>query len=98
MPAVKAAKDARIGFIGLGDIGSLMAANMIKAGFELRVLDLRKDAVEQAVKLGARDAGSAKAMAAECPDIPWVRDRQLHIRTGILPARRPAYGVPVEIS
>ena len=34
---------SKIGFIGLGSMGKPMAANIVKAGFELTVYDLRED-------------------------------------------------------
>ncbi|WP_431687783.1 3-hydroxyisobutyrate dehydrogenase [Hahella sp. NBU794] len=48
-----------IGFIGLGHMGGPMAHNLLKAGFELRVFDLVKDAVSAAEKAGANACGSA---------------------------------------
>ncbi|ANB17052.1 3-hydroxyisobutyrate dehydrogenase [Dokdonella koreensis] len=50
---------SRIAFIGLGHMGGPMAANLLKAGHELRVFDLVPAAVEAAVALGARAAASA---------------------------------------
>ena len=34
----------RIGFVGLGQMGQPMALNLLRAGFELRVFDLREEA------------------------------------------------------
>ncbi len=59
-------KRSKLGFIGLGDIGLPMASNLLKAGFDLSVCDLRKVAVKTALRLGARDAKSVKALAASC--------------------------------
>ncbi|KAF1697255.1 3-hydroxyisobutyrate dehydrogenase [Pseudoxanthomonas jiangsuensis] len=50
---------SRIAFIGLGNMGGPMAANLLKSGHELRVFDLVPAAVEAAVAAGARAAGSA---------------------------------------
>ncbi len=61
-----ATKESKIGFIALGDIGLPMASHLLKGGFDLQVYDLRKEAVEKAVALGARAAESVKAMAASC--------------------------------
>ena len=74
-----AGKQTKVGFIGLGEIGSLMAANMIKGGFDVSALDLRASAVEKAVELGARAARSGKAMATECSaiSIAVVSDAQV---------------------
>jgi len=32
-----------IGFVGLGQMGQPMALNVLKAGFELRVFDIREE-------------------------------------------------------
>ncbi|ABI65834.1 MAG: 3-hydroxyisobutyrate dehydrogenase [Maricaulis maris] len=50
---------ARIAFIGLGNMGSGMAANLVKAGHEVHAFDLSADAVAQAVAQGAVAAASA---------------------------------------
>ena len=50
---------ARIAFIGLGNMGSGMAANLVKAGHEVHAFDLSADAVAQAVEQGAAAAASA---------------------------------------
>ncbi|HEY3335561.1 MAG TPA: NAD(P)-dependent oxidoreductase [Candidatus Limnocylindrales bacterium] len=53
-----------VGFIGLGRMGSPMAANVARAGFELVVFDVRGEATEPLVALGARVAESAPGLAA----------------------------------
>jgi len=44
----------RIGFIGLGMMGSHMVANLQKAGHDLVIYDVRREAGEPALKRGAR--------------------------------------------
>ena len=44
---------AKIGFIGVGNMGGPMALNLLKAGHELSVFDLSTDAVDLLVKQGA---------------------------------------------
>jgi 3-hydroxyisobutyrate dehydrogenase len=51
---------ARVGFIGVGNMGSLMARNLIKAGHSLKVFDLNDEAVNFVVQSGAERASSAK--------------------------------------
>ena len=53
-----------VGFIGLGRMGTPMAANVARAGFELVVFDVRGEATEPLVALGARVAESAPGLAA----------------------------------
>ena len=48
-----------IGFVGLGNMGGPMAANLIRAGHKLRVLDLSRPAVAKIVEAGAEAAASA---------------------------------------
>ncbi|MDX5985072.1 3-hydroxyisobutyrate dehydrogenase [Sphingomonas echinoides] len=52
---------ARIGFVGLGNMGGGMAANLAKAGHDVHAFDLSADALERAVAAGCRAAGSAAA-------------------------------------
>lgn len=52
-----------IGFIGLGKMGFPMARRLIEAGHKLTVFDMRKDAVDQLVALGAVVATSPKDIA-----------------------------------
>lgn len=54
-----------VGFIGLGRMGAPMASNIRRAGFELVVFDVRGEATEPLVTLGARVAESAPGLAAE---------------------------------
>ena len=43
----------KIGFIGLGNIGSVMAVNLVKAGYSLIINDLRPVAGDNLVAAGA---------------------------------------------
>jgi 3-hydroxyisobutyrate dehydrogenase len=53
-----------VGFIGLGTMGAAAARNILKAGYDLIVNDLRKSASTQLIALGARWAESPAACAA----------------------------------
>ena len=53
----------KLGFIGLGAMGQPMARRLLEAGFPLAVYDLRAEAVEGLVKIGAEAASSAKEVA-----------------------------------
>lgn len=53
----------KIGFIGLGNMGSIMAKKLLENGLPLTVYDLRKEAIDEMVKLGARAAGSPREVA-----------------------------------
>jgi 3-hydroxyisobutyrate dehydrogenase len=54
----------QIAFIGLGHMGAPMAANLLKAGFDLSVFDLSEPAVRTAVAQGAQRVGSPAELAA----------------------------------
>src|SRR5262245_34319858 len=58
----------RIAFIGLGNMGSGMAANLAKAGHEVRAFDLSADALARAAEVGcAAEASAADAVrGADC--------------------------------
>ena len=49
-----------IGFIGTGNMGNPMAANLIKAGHQLTVHDLRREAATNLLEMGANWADSPK--------------------------------------
>lgn len=53
----------RIGFIGLGNMGGPMAMNLIRAGHDLVVNDVRREMAEPQLEAGAIWADSAKAVA-----------------------------------
>jgi 3-hydroxyisobutyrate dehydrogenase len=54
-----------IGFIGLGNMGSGMTRNILRAGFPLIVTDARPEAAEELVARGARWADDPSTLAAE---------------------------------
>ena len=59
----------KIAFIGLGHMGSGMAANLVKAGHEVRAHDLSEAAMTQAVADGAVGAAS---LSEACGDVDAV--------------------------
>ncbi|MEG3180437.1 3-hydroxyisobutyrate dehydrogenase [Sphingomonas sp. LT1P40] len=54
---------ARVGFIGLGNMGGGMAANLAKAGHDVRAFDLSAEALERAKAAGCLPVESAAAAA-----------------------------------
>jgi 3-hydroxyisobutyrate dehydrogenase len=56
----------QIGFVGLGIMGSRMAGNLQKAGYQLVVHDLRREAAASHLAAGAAWAGTPRALAAQC--------------------------------
>jgi 3-hydroxyisobutyrate dehydrogenase-like beta-hydroxyacid dehydrogenase len=55
-----------IGFIGLGRVGSLMAANLLKAGYRLFVFDIDRAKVNALVQQGAQGSKNLKQLATRC--------------------------------
>ena len=60
---------ADIGFIGLGNMGGPMAANLVEAGHQVVGFDAVPAALEAAVGRGLRAAESAAAAAAPTPAV-----------------------------
>lgn len=56
----------KIGFIGLGTMGGGMAANVLKAGYELVVHDIRRETATPLLENGASWADTPAELAAEC--------------------------------
>lgn len=58
----------RVGFVGMGIMGSAMAANLVRAGFEVAVWNRSPGKCAALERLGARVAESPAALAAEGVD------------------------------
>ena len=56
----------KVGFIGTGNIGTPIAANILKAGYELIVHDIVKGKADFLLELGAQWAGSPREVAEVC--------------------------------
>lgn len=68
-----------VGFVGLGAMGSGMASSLIKKGVSLKVFDMRSEAVEKLVQLGATRATSVQACAegVDVLVIAVINDKQV---------------------
>jgi 3-hydroxyisobutyrate dehydrogenase-like beta-hydroxyacid dehydrogenase len=60
-----------VGIVGLGDMGAAIASSIVRT-FPLIVFDLRKEAVDKLVALGAKRAESLQALADQCEVIILV--------------------------
>ncbi|MGK8208225.1 3-hydroxyisobutyrate dehydrogenase [Burkholderia cenocepacia] len=84
-----------IAFIGLGNMGGPMAANLVKAGHTLTVFDLDTHAVDAAVRAGAAAAGSPRDAAARASIVITMLPAAPHVRgvylgdDGVLAGARP---------
>ena len=54
----------RVGYVGLGQMGSAMAGRLLETGVQLIVFDLNPETMAEAVGLGAEPAGSTAEVAA----------------------------------
>jgi 3-hydroxyisobutyrate dehydrogenase len=71
---------ARVAFIGLGNMGSGMAANLAKAGHDVRAYDLSEEALAKAEKCGCLRAESAAAAVAEAEAVVSMLPAGTHVR------------------
>lgn len=85
----------QIAFIGLGNMGAPMAANLLRAGHALTVFDLNQKSVNVTVDAGARAAASPREAASEAELVITMLPAAAHVRTvylgenGILSGARP---------
>src|ERR687894_674709 len=70
---------ARVAFIGLGNMGGGMAANLAKAGHEVRAFDLASDALERAVARGAMAAAGAAEASADAEAVITMLPAGKHV-------------------
>ena len=85
---------AKIGFIGLGNMGGPMARNLIAAGHSLKVFDLSEEAVNFLVQSGAARAASvqdaAKGADAVVTMLPVGGNvREVFLNDGVVAAADP---------
>jgi 3-hydroxyisobutyrate dehydrogenase len=85
----------RVGFIGLGNMGGPMALNIIRAGHDVTVHDIRREAGAAHLEGGAKWADSPREIAASCDlimtSLPGPRDVEAVAlgETGIIQGARP---------
>ncbi|MGY3896552.1 3-hydroxyisobutyrate dehydrogenase [Aeromonas enterica] len=70
----------RIGFIGLGNMGGPMAANLARAGHGVRVFDLMPESVAKAIAAGCIAAGDARETVADCDVVISMLPAGEHVR------------------
>ena len=71
---------ARIGFIGLGNMGGGMAANLAKAGHDVRAFDLSQDALDRAKAAGCLPAASAAEAVTDAEFVVTMLPAGKHVR------------------
>lgn len=86
---------SRIGFIGLGNVGSSLAGNLLRSGMDLTVRDLNERIVAEFVAGGAKQAASPKALTERsdiiitCLPSPAASAAVMEAQDGILAALAP---------
>jgi 3-hydroxyisobutyrate dehydrogenase-like beta-hydroxyacid dehydrogenase len=74
----------KIGFIGLGAMGSGMSRNLIKKGYQLTVCDLIEERVQTLVDLGAQAAKTPKEVARQSDVIITIVQSSPQVREAVL--------------
>ena len=74
----------KIGFVGLGVMGSPMAANIVKAGHQLTVYDRSPEAVAVLVKLGAKAAACGREVGQASEIVVTMLPEPQHVEQAIL--------------
>lgn len=69
----------RIAFIGVGNMGSHMARNLIRAGHEVTAFDLSKSSLDSIAADGARIADSAGAAVRDCEVVVTMLPAGRHV-------------------
>ena len=71
---------SKIGFIGLGIMGKPMAKNLVKAGYDLVVYDIVKEAVDELASAGAEAAASVGEVAEKSDIIITMLPNSPHVK------------------
>jgi 3-hydroxyisobutyrate dehydrogenase-like beta-hydroxyacid dehydrogenase len=92
----------KVGFIGLGQMGSGMAANLLRAGHQLTIFNRSADRRRPLLELGAREAATVADACTEEVVITMLADdaalRQVALGDGGIVARLRAGGTHVSMS
>jgi 3-hydroxyisobutyrate dehydrogenase len=92
---------ARVAFIGLGNMGGGMAANLAKAGHQVRAFDLSEAALTKAEERGCTRTGTAAEAMADAEAVVTMLPAGKHVRevyeTAVL-GRAPASAVLMDCS
>ncbi|WP_420431729.1 NAD(P)-dependent oxidoreductase [Candidatus Poriferisocius sp.] len=85
----------RVGFIGLGNVGGKLAANLLRQGFDLTVQDLDRAAAEPLLAQGARWADNGRELAqisdviVTCLPSPAASAEVMEAPDGVITGLRP---------
>lgn len=91
----------RVGFIGLGNMGAGMAANLARAGLDVRAFDLDAGALVRAAGTGCTPVDSAREAAEQADAVVTMLPAGRHVRAvyeGDILAAAPAGAVLIDCS
>lgn len=77
---------ARVGFVGLGNMGGPMARNLLKAGHQVSAFDIVPAALDRVAEAGATRAGSAAEVARGAEFVITMLPAGQHVRDAWLGA------------
>lgn len=86
----------KVGFIGVGNIGRPMAAQVMKAGFELVVHDIKRESADSLTALGAEWAESPQDVAERCQIICACLPGPTEMREVVLGGRGVIQGIGID--
>lgn len=74
----------KVGFIGVGAMGTPMVCNLIKAGYAVIIYDIRKEAMEALALEGVEQASSPKDVARQCPVVITMLPSSAEVEATVL--------------
>lgn len=83
-----ASASAQIGFVGLGNMGSHMATNLLQKGHEVTVFDIDSSSIEKLVKSGASTASDPSDIAMQCETIITMLPSNPHVKSVYIDAEK----------
>ena len=86
---------ARIGFIGLGNMGLPMAQNLIKAGHQVEGVDVSEAAVAKLMTAGGVSVETAKSAAARGDVVITMLPAGKHVREVYLGSSAASSRTPI---
>ena len=73
----------KIGFIGLGSMGSLMSAQLVRSGYEVIGYDILPAALAAAAERGVVPAANSAEVAAQCDTIVCMMPQSSDTRVAL---------------
>jgi 2-hydroxy-3-oxopropionate reductase len=83
----------KIGFIGLGIMGKPMALNLLKAGYQLVVYDIKNESVKDLVKAGAKEGKSSRDVASRSEVVITMLPNSPHVQEVALGENGVIHGI-----